>query len=137
MIHPDDFDDAALGFLAERHLATLVTARSDGTAHAVPVAFMYDHDERRTRIVAPATSVKVANIRRTHQAVLSFVDGGRWATLEGRASVRTDAKSVERTLTDYRAKYGPPHGARNDFVSIEIEVERAMVRFAIPEVDAR
>ncbi len=128
---PDELDQVALGFLAERHVATLSTRRADGTVHVVPVAFMYDPDERRVRVIAPASTVKVANVRRDARAVVSFVDGGRWATLEGPAVVRDDDTSVARTHRDYTAKYGPPHGARTDYVSIEMDVTKVMGRFSL------
>ena len=128
---PDELDPVALGFLAEGHIATLSSHRADGTVHVVPVAFMYSHDDRRVRIIAPASTVKVDNVRRHPRAAVSFVDGGRWATLEGAAFVREDEASVERTRRDYTAKYGPPHGARTDYVSIEIDVTRVTGRFSL------
>ena len=129
---PDELDAVALRFLAERHVGTLSTLRADGTVHVVPVAFMYDHGERRLRIIAPASTVKVSNVRDRSMAVVSFVDGGRWATFEGAGEVRDDDVSVARTLRDYTAKYGPPHGSRSDYVSIEIAVTRIMGRFTLP-----
>ena len=39
---PARLPDGALQFLHERHLATLTTLRSDGTAHVVPVGFTFD-----------------------------------------------------------------------------------------------
>ena len=131
-MHPDDLDDAACAFFDERHIGTLVTLRADGTPHAVPVGFMYDHPARRLRIIAPAGTVKVANARRGGPAVVSVVDGGRWATFEGRASVHDDPTSIGRTLDAYRAKYGPPHGAQEAYVSVEITVARVLGRFSIP-----
>jgi hypothetical protein len=93
---------------------------------------MYEHDARRIHIIAPAGTVKVANARRGGVAAVSVVDGGRWATFEGRVSVHDDAPSVERTLDLYRAKYGPPHGVRNDYVSVELDVARVVGRFSLP-----
>jgi len=129
---PDELDAAALGFVAERHIATLSTLRPDGTVHVVPVAFMYDHDERKVRVIAPASTMKVANVRRHGRATVSWVDGGRWGTMEGPAEVRVDDASVARTREDYTAKYGPPHGTTTDYVSIEIAVDRVMGRFSLP-----
>ena len=39
---PHDLGPGALGFLTERHLATLTTLRADGTPHVVPVAWIYN-----------------------------------------------------------------------------------------------
>ena len=43
--------DDVLGFLRERHLATLTTLRADWSPHVVPVGFGYDPDERVVRII--------------------------------------------------------------------------------------
>jgi PPOX class probable F420-dependent enzyme len=131
-MHPKELDETALAFFEERHIGTLVTTRSDGRPHAVPVGFMYDPVEHVVRIIAPATTVKVANARRGGVGAVSFVDGGRWATFEGPVSVHDDPASIARTLEAYRNKYGPPHGVRHDYVSVEVDVERVVGRFSIP-----
>ena len=50
-----------LGFLAERHLATLTTLRADGSPHVVPVGFSYDVEDGLVRVITFAGSVKARN----------------------------------------------------------------------------
>jgi PPOX class probable F420-dependent enzyme len=122
-------DADALAFLTERHLATLTTLNADGTPHVVPVAYSYVPHESSLRIVATAGSVKVRNSRRGCPGVLCFVDGGRWMSLHGRMNVRDDDDRVADTLARYTERYGPPHGALSDRVSLELNVEFARGRF--------
>jgi F420H(2)-dependent biliverdin reductase len=129
---PAQLDGDAHAFLASRRLASLTTFRSDGSAHVVPVGFMYDPAEALARIVAPLDTVKVANLRRDPRAVLCQVDGGLWATLEGVATIRDDDASFARTLQEYEAKFGPMHGSPHGRCSVEIAVQLVMGRFAIP-----
>lgn len=130
---PDQLDAAALAFLDERHLATLSTHRSDGTIHAVPVAFSYVADEHTVRIVAPDGTVKVSNADNGSDGVLCFVDGGRWMTLSGSLDVRREPERVDDTLTRYEQRYGPPHGDRSALVSLELTVRSVMGRWILPQ----
>lgn len=135
MTRPPDpalFGADAQALLAGRHIATLSTHRPDGSIHVVPVAFMHDPADGLVRIIAPAPTQKVKHIRRGSAAVLSFVDGGLWMTVEGDAVVRDDGDAVARALDAYTAKYGPPHGQRSDYVAVELRPTRVMGRFSLP-----
>lgn len=125
----DDLDPAVLAFLSERHLATLTTLRPDGSPHVTPVGFSFDPDERVVRIITFAASRKVAHLRARpgSRAAVSQVDGGRWLTLEGPATVVDDPDRVARAVAGYAARYRPP-GERADRVAIEIAVDRVMGR---------
>ena len=116
-----------LAFLAERHLATLTTLRSDGSPHVVPVGFAYDPDARVVRIISADGSQKVRNAERGGRAAVSQVDGGRWLTLEGTATVRRDPDAVAAAEAAYTARYQPPR-ERTDRVAIEISVDRVLGR---------
>jgi PPOX class probable F420-dependent enzyme len=126
-LDPADLDEAVLGFLRERHLATLTTLRSDGSPHVVPVGFGYDADRRIVRIITFAGSQKAANAGRGGRAAVSQVDGGRWLTLEGPARLVTDADGVARAVAAYAVRYRSPR-ERSDRVAIEIAVDRVMGR---------
>jgi PPOX class probable F420-dependent enzyme len=130
-VTPDLLNDNARAFLAATRLATLTTHRRNGSAHVVPVGFMYDPDEGIARIIAPHNSVKVRNIEHDPRVVLCEVEGGLWATLEGTAVIRTDAESFERTVREYTAKFGPMHGPVEGRCAIEVTVKRVMGRFSI------
>ncbi|CAB4365264.1 MAG: TIGR03618 family F420-dependent PPOX class oxidoreductase [Actinobacteria bacterium] len=114
-------------FLTERHLATLVTLRADGTPHSVPVGFTY-RDEGSTgvvRVITSGSSVKVANVRRSGRASVTQIDGPRWVTFEGPARVLDDAVDVADAVEAYARRYRQPR-ERDDRVVIEIEVQRMM-----------
>jgi PPOX class probable F420-dependent enzyme len=119
----------ALAFLAERHLATLTTLRPDGSPHVTPVGFSYDPDARVARLITFSDSRKVANLQAqpTTRAAVSQVDGGRWLTLEGPATVTDDADRVARAVAGYAVRYRTP-GERPDRVAIEIAVDHMMGR---------
>lgn len=125
----DALDPAMLAFLAERHLATLTTLRPDGSPHVTPVGFSFDADERVVRIITFASSRKVAHLRARpgSRAAVSQVDGGRWLTLEGAATVVDDPDRMARAVAGYAARYRPP-GERADRVAIEIAVDRILGR---------
>ncbi|MCB1000254.1 MAG: TIGR03618 family F420-dependent PPOX class oxidoreductase [Acidimicrobiales bacterium] len=115
---------AALAFLAERHLATLTTIRTDGSPHVVPVGFTWDDSRGVARVITFADAVKAANAS-TGRAAVCQVDGGRWITLEGPVQVRRDADAVAAAVAAYAVRYRPPK-VRDDRVVIEIDVDRVM-----------
>jgi len=110
-------------FLAERHLATLVTLRIDGSPHAVPVGFTFDSGV--ARVITRGSSVKAGNAARGGRASLTQTDGRRWVTLEGTARVLTEPEPVARAVQAYARRYRQP-GDRDDRVVIEIEVDHIM-----------
>ncbi len=122
-------DSAYLAFWRERHLCTLTTLRPDGTPHVVPVGAVFDPETRIAWVIASRSSRKVRNVLAygpgCGPAVLCQVDGRRWATLEGRARVRSDAETVAQAEHRYAERYRPPR--RNpQRVVVAIEVTRAM-----------
>lgn len=115
-------------FLTERHLATLTTVRPDGRPHVVPVGFSYDADEQLARIITFAPSVKARLLADgPRPAAICQVDGGRWLTLEGTATVTDDHDRVARAVAGYSSRYRVP-GERPDRVAIEVRVERMLGR---------
>ncbi len=122
---PDD----VVAFATERHLATLTTLRPDGTPHVVPVGFTWDAAEGLARIITFAPSRKVRNLRASPggRAVVCQVDGGRWLSFEGPATVTDDPDRVGEAVRRYAARYRQP-GERADRVAIEIAVDRVLGR---------
>jgi F420H(2)-dependent biliverdin reductase len=110
-------------FLAERHLATLVTQRADGTPHAVPVGFTLDGTN--ARVITFAGAVKAKNAARGGRASVTQIDGARWVTLEGTVRLLTDEVAVQAAVDAYARRYRPPK-VRSDRVVILIEVDRVM-----------
>ena len=117
------FSSALQEFLAERHLATLVTQRADGTPHAVPVGFTLDGTN--ARVITFAGAVKAKNAARGGRASVTQIDGARWVTLEGTVRLLTDAVAVQEAVDAYARRYRPPK-VRSDRVVILIEVDRVM-----------
>lgn len=124
-LDPTDLPDAARAFLAERHLATLVTLRPDGTPHAVPVGFTWDDATRVARVICSAGSVKARNAADAGRAALCQVDGRRWMTLEGRVTVRSDPASVADAVARYAERYRPPR-PNPERVVLEVAVDAAL-----------
>lgn len=117
------FSPALQEFLAERHLATLVTQRADGTPHAVPVGFTLDGTN--ARVITFAGAVKAKNAARGGRASVTQIDGARWVTLEGSVRLLSDEVAVQAAVDAYARRYRPPK-VRSDRVVILIEVDRVM-----------
>ena len=107
-LHPADLPQAAREFLAERHLATLTTVRPDGSPHVVPVAFTWDAGALVARVIASGGTRKVRNAEAGCRAVLCQVDGRRWLSLEGTASVLRDPEAVLDAERRYAERYRVP-----------------------------
>jgi F420H(2)-dependent biliverdin reductase len=121
--------DEVTSFLTERHLATLTTLRPDGTPHVVAVGFTWDPDEVLVRVITFAGSRKARNVANSPNgpAAVCQVDGGRWLTLEGGATVTSDPDRVAEAVRRYAERYRQPK-VRTDRVVIEIAVQRILGR---------
>ena len=107
-LHPADLPQAAREFLAERHLATLTTVRPDGSPHVVPVAFTWDAGALVARVIASGCKRKLRNAEAGCRAVLCQVDGRRWLSLEGTASVLRDPEAVLDAERRHAERYRVP-----------------------------
>ncbi|MGZ4599716.1 pyridoxamine 5'-phosphate oxidase family protein [Oryzihumus sp.] len=123
-LHPRALPEAALAFLAERHLATLTTLRPDGSPHVVPVGFTWDPAAGVARIITSGTSRKARNAA-SGRAVLCQVDGWRWLSLEGPVRVLTDAASVHDAEGRYAVRYREPRENPRRVV-LEVTVDRVL-----------
>lgn len=123
---PGDLANDVLGFLAERHLATLTTLRSDGSPHVVPVGFTYEPETRTARVITWETAQKAVNVTRGGtRAAVCQVDGGRWLTLEGVATLATDTEACAEGERRYSVRYSEPK-PRPDRAVVEIAVDRVL-----------
>ncbi|MFD4696588.1 pyridoxamine 5'-phosphate oxidase family protein [Streptomyces niveus] len=127
-----DPDADYLAFWRERHLCTLTTLRPDGTPHVVPVGVTYEPETRLARVITGKHSTKVANILAAGpdgaRVAVCQVHRRRWATLEGLATVRTEADRVSDAVGRYAARYERTPGPNPDRIVIEIAVDRALGR---------
>lgn len=128
-LDPTALPASAETFLVERHLATLTTARPDGSPHVVAVGFTWDAPAGLVRIISFAPSKKARNLVAApgSRAAVCQVDGGRWLTLEGPATVTDDPDRVAEAVRRYAERYRTP-GERDDRVAIEIRVDRVLGR---------
>jgi PPOX class probable F420-dependent enzyme len=122
---PAALPPAVLDFLAERHLATLTTLRSDGTPHVVPVGFTWDDQGGVVRVITSGDSQKARNALRGGRAVVCQVDGRRWLSLEGDAAVLVHPEQVLEAERRYAGRYRTPrpNPAR---VVLQISVDRVL-----------
>lgn len=115
-------------FVTERHLATLTTLRPDGTPHVVPVGFTWDAEAGVVRITTRDGSVKVRNVESADgaaRAAVCQVDGGRWLTLEGVATVVRDPDEIADAMRRYAVRYRPLHEDPRRLV-LRISVDRLL-----------
>ncbi|MBB2740726.1 UNVERIFIED_ORG: PPOX class probable F420-dependent enzyme [Microbispora rosea subsp. rosea] len=115
-------------FLAEPSVATLTTLRPDGSPHVAAVRFTWDRRAALARVLTVASSRKARNLAADSggRAALCQVDGFRWVTLEGSATVHHDSGRVGEAVRRYAGRYGaaPPNPPGR--VVIEIAVDRIM-----------
>ena len=123
-----------LAFWREYHLCTLTTLRPDGTPHVVPVGVTYDPEAGLARVITNKTSRKVAHVLAAGpdgaRVAVCQVDGRRWATLEGRATIRTEPDVVADAVRRYAERYERTPAPNPDRVVIEITLDRALGRGA-------
>jgi len=106
---PGSLAPGQLAFLAERHLATLTTLRADGTPHVVPVGVTYDAATRTARVITSGASAKARHVRAGQARVaVCQVDGRRWLTLEGVASVSRERADITDAEQRYGVRYRTP-----------------------------
>lgn len=115
----------ALDFLTERHLAMLTTLRADGSPHVVAVGFTFDPQTHIARVITSDGTQKAVNAERSNVGVLSQVDGARWLSLEGVASVNRDAEAVRDAELRYAQRYRIPK-PNSRRVVIEVLVKRVL-----------
>ena len=122
----DSFPEPLLAFWTAYHICTLTTLRPDGRPHVVPVGVALDPEQKCAWVITSEGSRKVANVRAAGPdapVAACAVDGARWSTLEGRATVCTDEDSVARAEERYAARYRDPRP--NPLrVALRLEVDR-------------
>lgn len=126
-------DPSFLSFWRERHLCTLTTPRPDGSPHVVPVGVTYDPEARLARVITSRTSAKVRHVLEAGEdgaaVAVCQVAGRRWATLEGRAHVRTEPERVAEAVRRYAERYERTPAPNPLRVVIEISLTGAMGHF--------
>lgn len=129
MFDLDSLPDDVVEFLTERHLATLTTLGADGSPQVTPVGVTFQRETATARVITWAASIKARNVAADpgQRVAVCQVDGGRWLTLYGRATVTDEPAAVAEGVTRYAARYRQPK-ERSDRVVIEIAVDRIVGR---------
>jgi PPOX class probable F420-dependent enzyme len=115
--------DVGEQFVTDYHLATLSTLARDESIHVVAVGFTLV--DGIARIITSGPTQKVRNLRRDPRASIGQVEGARWLSLAGRASILEDAASVDHAVALYTARYRAPRPNPLRVV-IAIEVDKLM-----------
>lgn len=127
---PHGLSESMTGFLQERHLASLTVLRPNGTPHVTPVGFTWDPDTATARIItwAGAKKVHLLEAAGSGRAALCQVDGGRWLTLEGQATVTADPHECADAVARYGERYSPAKDRGADRRAIVIAVDSVLGR---------
>ena len=126
-LDPHDLPGPLLDFLTERHLATLTIVKADHTPHVTPVGVTYEQDLGLARVITWADSWKAKHVASLGTAAVAVctVDGARWITLSGTATVTSEPDAVAEAMRRYAERYRQPK-ERDDRVVIEIDVTRVI-----------
>ena len=95
--------------------------------HVVPVAFTWDAEHGVLRITTRDRTAKVRHIEAGTggaRVAVCQVDGGRWLTLEGVATVLRDPTEVTEAMRRYAVRYQ----------ALEADPERVVLRVAVDRV---
>jgi len=112
-----------LQFVTDRHLAMLSTMARDGAIHSVAVGFTLH--EGVVRIITGDATQKVRNIERDGRATVGQVDGARWISFVGTASIERDRDAVTLAENLYAERYRTPR-PNPQRVVIRIDVDRVL-----------
>jgi PPOX class probable F420-dependent enzyme len=114
-------------FWRERHLCTLTTVRADGTPHVVPVGVTLDLATGIARVITDGNSAKARQLRLSGKAnaAVCQVDGRRWSTVEGVATLNEDPQAIADAVRRYAERYRQPRLNPNR-VLLEIAITRVL-----------
>jgi PPOX class probable F420-dependent enzyme len=130
LLDPRSPEPGYLAFWREYHLCTLTTPRLDGTPHVVPVGVTYDPEAGLARVITGRGSAKAAHVRAAGptgaRVAVCQVERGKWATLEGLATICEDPARIADAVARYADRYGRVPAPNPERIVIEIALTRAM-----------
>jgi len=91
----------------------------------VAVGFTFDPKTHIARVITTGGSQKAVNAAERGVAVLSQVDGARWLSLEGAATVSSEPDDVRDAELRYAQRYRTPR-VNPRRVVIEVRVQRVL-----------
>jgi len=116
---------ALLAFWTERHLCTLTTLRADGSPHVVAVGATLDPDAGLARVISSSTSAHVRHVGHSPRVAICQVDGARWSTVEGLATIVAEPAAVALAEARYAERYRVPRPNPRR-VAIEVRITRIL-----------
>lgn len=114
-------DDLVRAFWQERILCTVTLIRADGRPHVTPMGIALGEDCAWG--ITNRSSLKARLVRTPRPIAVCQVDGRRWSTLYGTATLQTDSDTVATAVQAYAARYRQPR-PNPDRVAIRIEIEQ-------------
>lgn len=126
---PHNPGDDLLAFVSEYHLATLTIVRGDGRPHVTAVGFTYEPERALVRVITWRDSWKAKHVESlgSAKAAVCSVDGGRWLTFSGTATLTDAPDAIRQGVERYAARYRQPK-ERDDRVVIELAVNKIVGR---------
>ena len=130
MIDPANLPDEVLGFLTERHLASLMLIDAAGEPHVSAVGFTWDNEQQIARVITFSGAKKSRLLAELApmRAVLCQIDGGRWLALHGVATVSADPVVNADAEQRYAQRYRPAGDRGADRRTIEVRIDRLVGR---------
>jgi PPOX class probable F420-dependent enzyme len=122
-------------FVAANHHAVLVTRRADGGVQTSPVTVGIDGDGMAV-ISTRETAYKVRNLRRNPTAtvcVFSEAFFGRWAQLDGSATIVSLPEAME-PLVDYYRRISGEHPDWDEYRHAMEQQRRVLIRIPLERV---
>jgi PPOX class probable F420-dependent enzyme len=120
--------------LASQHHAVLATRKRDGSTQLSPVTVTVD-EAGRAIVSSRQTAYKVKNLRRDPAASLCvFPDtfyGGRWAQVDGTATIVDLPEAMEPLVDYYRRASGSEHPDWADYRAAMERDQRVLIRIEI------
>lgn len=135
-------DDAVALATGEKGLAIVSTVRADGTVQASLVNVgLLAHPVRGEAVLGFVTygKVKLANLRARPQLAITFRNGWRWATVEGRAELAgpddpqpwlADADQLRLLIREVYSAAGGTHDDWDEFDRVMAAERRTVVLVA-------
>jgi PPOX class probable F420-dependent enzyme len=121
----DPHDREFRAFWQERHLCTVTFLKPDGRPHVIPMGVVLSDEPDTAWAITSRDSFKARLLREPAPIAVCQVDGPRWSTLEGIASLRLDDLSVAEAVRHYASRYRQPRPNPNR-VAIQLSIDKVI-----------
>lgn len=104
----DPHEPALREFWRERHLCTVTFIKPDGRPHVIPMGVVLADDPGTAWAITSRNSFKARLLHMPGPIAVCQVDGARWSTLQGIATVLSDEASIADAVRMYTSRYRTP-----------------------------